>query len=1123
MSLVVLKDARIELSSRDYLLKEAGNLILEITVDGQVVDKMNLLSREADPLVWEADQILAIPGIAIELVISVVMEVDKDKRQMIAFIELNGTQLCNDTESELELPLVSHESSPNFVLKARTTVIENFVELIKSMGLINDQGELLPSAVIESMLARAGIALQDFQRYGKLESLEQAISQYRTAIERIPEDHPKRFAALNDLGTSFLRRFEHVGHLGDINDAIEKFRMAIMLRRDGDAACLTNLGCALFARFGTLQDLDEAIQQNQMALNCVSEGTFDHTASLTNLGTSLRVRFQRLGNLEDLESSTAQLLKAVDLTPNTDPNKYMSLMNLGNTFIIRFERFGNVVDIDNAITQMQMALDLTANDHPDKPCCLSNLGISFQTRFERLENPVDLDEAIVLQQQAVTLTTDSHPSKANYSNNLARVLYLRFRRTRSGADINDAIFWHQKAVDLTPGDSPDKALRLNTFASSLSSRFKIFGNTDDINNAIKKQLTVLDLTPDNHPSKSSYFYNLANYFDYRFLRFKNPDDLESSIIYWQKALELTPSSHPDRCDSSFNLGMSFMSRFLRSFDPHDAEVARLYLSSAATSPDGLPKTRFEAAEGWAHLAALSGDNDSPLVAYKCAIDLMPVVAWLGLPIADRYRHLNQASEITRDAVAAAISSGQYDTAVEWLEQGRSIVWTQILQLRTPVDQLHNVNPSLADRLLQVSRLLHREPHEVSLYDKFLSTADNDGRQYRALTAERESIIKQVRSIPEFANFLQPANWSQLKAAARNGPIVILNIADIRCDALALLPAREDVVHIPLPSLSAAGVARLRDGLKDQLFSSGIRMRGARAARKVQDEVDDNCERVLAELWTDLVKPILDALEFHPHPDLLPRIWWCATGPLAFLPIHAAGLYSPNSGEAQLSNYAISSYTPTLSALLEPIKSTVASPFDMLSVIQSSAPGAPSIPNTQQELETIRHHLGGRNHVVLEGPVGTRKRVMERMKECSWLHLACHGTQVPEEPTKSALLLEDGRLTLEEITKLDLPQAEFAFLSACQTTTGDETLSEEAVHVAGGMLLAGYRGVVATMWSIQDELAPIVTDEFYGHIMEGGERPDPRKAAEALHLSVQKLRKKAGVKLTDWIPFVHLGI
>jgi CHAT domain-containing protein len=179
--------------------------------------------------------------------------------------------------------------------------------------------------------------------------------------------------------------------------------------------------------------------------------------------------------------------------------------------------------------------------------------------------------------------------------------------------------------------------------------------------------------------------------------------------------------------------------------------------------------------------------------------------------------------------------------------------------------------------------------------------------------------------------------------------------------------------------------------------------------------------------------------------------------------------------------------------------------------------------TKIELDYIRNHLADREHIVLEGTEGTKRRVIQEMENCNWIHLACHGIQKPDEPTKSALILEDGHLTVEEIIRLNLPNTEFAFLSACQTTTGDEKLSEEAVHIAGGMLLAGYRGVVATMWSIQDDLAPEVTDEFYGHIMKDGGRPDGRKAAEALHMSVQRLRRKAGVSLIDWIPFVHLGV
>ncbi|KAJ2930106.1 hypothetical protein H1R20_g6978, partial [Candolleomyces eurysporus] len=64
---------------------------------------------------------------------------------------------------------------------------------------------------------------------------------------------------------------------------------------------------------------------------------------------------------------------------------------------------------------------------------------------------------------------------------------------------------------------------------------------------------------------------------------------------------------------------------------------------------------------------------------------------------------------------------------------------------------------------------------------------------------------------------------------------------------------------------------------------------------------------------------------------------------------------------------------------------------------------------------------------------------------------------------------------------DLKNADLAFLSACQTSAGEQKLSEEAVHLAAGMLAAGYRRVVATMWAIGDRHAPEVAKDFYDYL------------------------------------------
>lgn len=54
----------------------------------------------------------------------------------------------------------------------------------------------------------------------------------------------------------------------------------------------------------------------------------------------------------------------------------------------------------------------------------------------------------------------------------------------------------------------------------------------------------------------------------------------------------------------------------------------------------------------------------------------------------------------------------------------------------------------------------------------------------------------------------------------------------------------------------------------------------------------------------------------------------------------------------------------------------------------------------------------------------------------------------------------------------------------QTSAGDKKLS---VHLAGGMLAAGYRGMVATMWSILDQHGPQIAEDLYAHLITPGER------------------------------------
>jgi CHAT domain-containing protein len=92
-------------------------------------------------------------------------------------------------------------------------------------------------------------------------------------------------------------------------------------------------------------------------------------------------------------------------------------------------------------------------------------------------------------------------------------------------------------------------------------------------------------------------------------------------------------------------------------------------------------------------------------------------------------------------------------------------------------------------------------------------------------------------------------------------------------------------------------------------------------------------------------------------------------------------------------------------------------------------------------------------------------IIQNLPQASVFHLACHAQQDPNDPLDSGFDLVDGRLTLGQLMKLDLPRAQLAYLSSCQSAAVDENHPDEALNLAAVMLFMGFKSVVATMWLV----------------------------------------------------------
>ena len=378
----------------------------------------------------------------------------------------------------------------------------------------------------------------------------------------------------------------------------------------------------------------------------------------------------------------------------------------------------------------------------------------------------------------------------------------------------------------------------------------------------------------------------------------------------------------------------------------------------------------------------------------------------------------------------------------------------------------------------------------------------------------------ARSLDERAALAEVcAPASTLAHAAADGPVVVVNVSDFRSDALILTPG--GIRILPLPGLSeSAVIERLSQ------FREAMNVIDTEPARTTRHRLAQRSAlEVFAWLWDVIADPILqDTGLIARAGDYRPprRIWWCPTGLLTFLPLHAAGHYEDQDGEGGINgdsamDHVISSYTPTVRALLRARGQSPGGSQRKLVVALPVHPPEPELPSAAVEAADLKKRFA--EVTELQGPLATRENVRRGLADAAWAHFACHAYTDEYSPSDSHLSLHDGPLTITDIRELALDGASFAFLSACSTASGGDLLPDEAIHVASALQLAGYTYVIGTLWPVLDTLAPRIARDVYQTLDS-----DLSQAGRLLHQAVQNVIQTAGRRARpwDWAGYVHIG-
>jgi CHAT domain-containing protein len=91
--------------------------------------------------------------------------------------------------------------------------------------------------------------------------------------------------------------------------------------------------------------------------------------------------------------------------------------------------------------------------------------------------------------------------------------------------------------------------------------------------------------------------------------------------------------------------------------------------------------------------------------------------------------------------------------------------------------------------------------------------------------------------------------------------------------------------------------------------------------------------------------------------------------------------------------------------------------------------------------------------------------------------------------------EDGLLTAEDVTGLDLLTTELVVLSACETGLGQVHVGEGVLGLRRAFVLAGAKTLVMSLWKVPDEQTQELMVSFYQRLLAGEGRAEALRQAQ----------------------------
>jgi hypothetical protein len=519
---------------------------------------------------------------------------------------------------------------------------------------------------------------------------------------------------------------------------------------------------------------------------------------------SLLRRFQTTGMQNDIDAAVHAANAAVSATTNGTTHYHGRLHLVARYRLEQYRAFGDVAHLDECIGILERMLQMVVLHSAFWMDAASQLLESYHYGHFATGDVTHLNQAISL----LPALRTTHKQRVNH---VPYELYwvgdaflARFAITGALEDLDQATMLHQEAAAHASAHYHTHKI-LGSYASTLRVRYDTLGEEESVVRALDMQNKAVAALSEVHPDRPEVMCGLA---------------------------QLHLSMRPSQATVSEALDLLL--------DALNNDYCPAYKRFKCVS-DVLRYINTHRPEGLDHL-----ENALKLSSvYSTIIALLPQVASFGLEPRARLAVMTGAGQLTIQGAVHAISIGQLDQALEMLEAGRSVFWTQGLRLRTPFTDLPRV---IGDRLTKITYALSRPPLEGSDKDHELSRRRKLGDEFQAVLAE-------ARLEPGFEDLLKNASFEALARAASHHPVVVLVAGDASGHAVIVSENAQCIV-IGLPRATNKALRALATRVEARVKT----VRSLRGIRRVQ-ATDAQPHEVYKQLWTLVMRPIVEALKW----------------------------------------------------------------------------------------------------------------------------------------------------------------------------------------------------------------------------------------------------------------------